>query len=62
MGTLIRQLKFAKKITDYDVISYGTYHNPDMENNTAQQLILKAANFTDHSDSPDNEFICQSVS
>lgn len=33
-----------------------------MENNAAQQLILKAANFTDHSDCPDNEFVCQLAS
>lgn len=43
METLIRQLKFAKKIKDYDVNSYSTYHNPDMENNVCvlfeQQLI-----------------------
>lgn len=43
METLIRQLKFAKKIKDYDVNSYSTYYNPDMENNVCvlfeQQLI-----------------------
>lgn len=33
METLIRQLKFAKKIKDYDVNSYAAYCNPDMENN-----------------------------
>lgn len=37
-GDLIKQLKFAKEIKDYDVNSYSTHHNPDIENN-AQQMI-----------------------